>query len=483
LTHFLGCSKVPTLFFKTKQFLEKPFAMSNRLLAVLGLAVSIGGLVHADEKVSLREQLRVGDTAVVRLAFRAEGTLLVPQSEQKDKAQSFTAQGQFEFEEKLLAPQIDSGGETIEARPAAAKSLRYYLVSSLESVVENNKVARQLREPVRLVVAETRGGRPFLFSPVAPLTVEEYELIDADASMDSLVIGSLLPSQPVALGESWRAASEAVAAVFNLTHIGNNQLQLRLEKLDESVATISLAGHVEGICSGTATLRSYSGQLIFDRKTSKIVQADVNHREERKAGPLGSALDVRASYQFRRNFSAPITQLNAEALNKVPTESNPATELVVYSQPDGRYRFYAERGWFVTMSHPQAAILRLLENGEFISECHVLAAPNAAPGSHMKPEEFRAQVQQALGKQFQQFVQEGEAPAPQGHWIYRVAAAGMVGGQPTVWIYHIIASPQGQQLVFIFRIHASQFDNFGVKDLALVGTVEFEPPKTAANQK
>ena len=101
----------------------------------------------------------------------------------------------------------------------------------------------------------------------------------------------------------------------------------------------------------------------------------------------------------------------------------------------------------------------------------------------MKPEEFRAQVQQALGKQFQQFVQEGEVPAPRGLWIYRLAAAGTAGDQPAIWIYHLVASPQGQQLVCIFRIHASQFDNFGAKDLALVGTLEFATSKTASSQK
>jgi hypothetical protein len=458
--------------------------MSNRFWTAFSLAFSIAGLVHADEKVVLREELRPGETAAVSLAFRAEGTLLVPQAEQKDKAQSFSAQGLFQFEEKIIATQVDPDGDAGDAKGhATIKSLRYYSTSSLESVVDNKKVTRELRAPVRLVVAEVRDGRPFLFSPTAPLTVEEYELIDADASLDSLAIGGLLPSDPVVLGETWRPANEAVAAVFNLTHIGENQLQLKLEKLDESVATISLVGHLEGICSGTATLRSYSGQLVFDRKQMKIVQAEVNHREERKPGPLGSALDVRAGYQFRRNCSAPIARLNDETLKKFPTTSNPATELVMYSQPDGRFRFYAQRGWFVTMNHPQAAILRLLENGEFISECHVLAAPNAAAGSHMKPEDFRTQVQQALGKQFQQFIQEGEAPAPPGHWIYRLVIAGESGGQPAIWFYHVMASPQGQQLVFIFRIHASQFDNFGVKDLALVSTVEFEPSKTAANQK
>jgi hypothetical protein len=458
--------------------------MSIRSLALLALALLSTRVLGADDKATLREELRPGETAVVSLEFRADGNLLVPQAQQQDKAQSFSAHGLFEFEEKIVATEANPGGESADDQQRVPiKSLRYYTSSALESVVENKRVSRELREPVRLVVAELRHGRPFLFSPAAPLMVEEYELIEADASLDSLAMGGLLPTDAVAPGDTWRPSNDAVAAIFNLTHIGNNQLQLKLKTMDDSVANISLTGHLEGICSGTATLRSYSGQVVFDRKQSKIVQATLNHREERKPGPLGSALDVRASYRFQRRVDAPMNQLNDAALDNVPLVSNAATELVMVAQPDGRYRFYAERGWFVTMSHPQAAILRLLEKGEFISECHILAAPNAAVGSHLTPEEFRNQVQQALGKQFQQFIQEGEVPAPKGHWIYRLAAAGMSGDQPAIWIYHLVAGPQGQQLVFIFRIHASQFDNFGVRDLALVGTIEFEPAKTATNQK
>jgi hypothetical protein len=457
--------------------------MATRMSAWLGIALLSSATVTADDKVTLREQLRPGQTAVVSLEFQAEGSLLIPQLEQKDRAQSFSAKGRLAFEEKIIesAP-ISDGAANETAGPPSAKSLRYYTTSKLESVVENKPVARELRGAVRLIVAELRDGRPFLFSPSAPLTVEEYELIEADANLDSLSVGGLLPSGPVARGETWRPANEAVAAIFNLTHIGKNEVQVKLDTVDATTATMSMAGHVEGICNGTATLRTFSGRIQFHRAQSCIVQIDLAHREQRKAGPLGSALDVRANYTFRRNMDALITELSDEALGKVPLVSNTATELLLYSQPDGRYRLHVPRGWFVTMNHPHAVIFRLLEKGEFVSECHLLAAPTVTAGTHMKPEEFRSQVQQALGKQFQEFLQEGEVPGPKGYWFYRLAAAGTAGDQPAIWIYHLVAGPQGHQIVCIFRLHASQYDNFGVRDLALIGTLEFEPSKTAANQ-
>ncbi|MBI3461756.1 MAG: hypothetical protein HY000_01665, partial [Planctomycetes bacterium] len=48
---------------------------------------------------------------------------------------------------------------------------------------------------------------------------------------------------------------------------------------------------------------------------------------------------------------------------------------------------------------------------------------------------------------------------------------------------HLVASPQGQQLVFIFTLSSGFVDQFGAKDLALVGTLEFGPVRTASSKK
>ena len=450
--------------------------MYARIAASFALILTTVLRVEAQDKITLREELRPGEMAVVSLEFKAQGDLLIPQGNNKETAQKFTAQGKFTYEEKCLPIEPDAKG-------VSSKSLRYYTSSSVESVVESTRIAREVREPVRVMVCEVRDGRPFVFSPSGPLTVEEYELVEADATLDSLVLGGLLPGEPVAVGETWKPGDEAVAAVFSLAQVTENKLGARLESFDESSAKIKLEGHFSGMASGAKSTRIVVAQIVFDRTRSKITQLDLSHAEEREMGPLGHALRVKATYNFRRNAAAKIARLNEKALEKLPLLSNPATEHLVYAQPDGKFRFHFQRGWFVTLSNPQAAVMRLVEQGQFVSECHVLAAPTVAAGNHMKPEEFRAQVRQALGQQFQQFIQEGDVPAPKGYWIYRLAAAGAAGQQPVVWNYHLVAGPQGQQIVFIFRVPAEQIDQFGVKDLAVVATLEFEAPRTVTNQK
>ena len=450
--------------------------MKTRAICLLVLVLTSSTAFAADEKVLLREEKRPGKTSVVSLEFKAEGDLIIPQATNKDTSQRFTAQGRFAFEEKSL--DVDA-----EATGVAQKSLRFYTQSSVESVIEKTRIVRGLREPVRIMVCEVREGRPFVFSPAGPLTVEEYELVEADAAFDSLVLGGLLPPEAIAVGDHWKPNDADVCALFNLPKLTENAVDAKLESVDASTAKFTLAGHVSGIASGAQSTRTIVGELIFDRTHSAISQMTLSHSEERDAGPLGHGLRVKATYSFRRDFDGAIVHLNDSALEELPLKSNPATEQLVFAQPDGKYHFYFQRGWFVTLSNPQALVLRLVENGDFLSECHVLTAPTVSAGTHMKPEDFRTQVQQALGNQFQQFVQEGEVPAPRGYWIYRLSVAGSSGQRPVIWNYHLIAGPQGQQLVFIFRVGADQIDEFGVRDLALVSTLEFEAPRTATNQK
>ena len=450
--------------------------MNPRIFALFVVMLTFAPRVEAQEKITLREEFRPGETAVVSLEFKAQGDLLIPQGNNKETAQKFTAQGRIAYEEKSLPCEANAEG-------VSNRSLRYYTSSSVESVIENTRISRVVREPVRVMVCEVRDGRPFVFSPSGPLTVDEYELVEADATLDSLVLGGLLPSEPVAVGDTWSPSDGAVAAIFNLASVTENKLGAKLESFEESSAKISLTGHFSGIAAGAKSTRTVVAQMLFDRPRAKITQLELSHAEEREMGPLGHALRVKATYNFRRSTEAEIARLNETALEKLPLASNPATEALVYAQPDGKFRFHFQRGWFVTLSNPQAAVMRLVEHGNFVSECHVLAAPTVAAGTHMSPDEFRAQVQQALGKQFQQFIQEGDVPAPKGYWIYRLAAAGVAGPQPVVWNYHLVAGPQGQQIVFIFRLPADRIDEFGAKDLAVVGTLEFEAPRTVSNQK
>ncbi len=449
--------------------------MTARIGLALSLFLFASSTLAGGDKVALREEFRPGETAVVSLNYKAKGDLLDSHGNNKPLVHTMTAQGQIVFEEKTIAPDDDPSG-------SPRRSLRYYSKSAIESVVDDRRTVLDLRQPVRLVVCELRKGKPFLFSPGGPLTSDEYSLLEADAALDSLVVGELLPTEPVAVGESWKPSDAAVAAVFNLSQVSKNEVVAKLEKLEAASARVTLTGKLAGVASGAKSQQTISGHFIFDRTRSRVASLDLTITEERSPSPIAWGISSQAGFVLKRKFDEPTPKLSDPEIEKLPLTAHAAIEHLAYVQPDGAFRFHFPRGWHVSQSTPKAAALTLMENGQFISECHVLAAPTVAAGTHMSTDEFRAQVQQALGKQFGSFIQEGEVPAPKGYWIYRLAAAGANGDKPVVWYYHLAAGPQGNQVVFIFRLHPDQIDRFGATDLSVVSSVEFGTPRTATNK-
>ena len=451
--------------------------MATRLGGAFLFGCTLSSLVlAADDKLTLREQSRPGDTAVVTLEYKANGELQASQRDKKSLLHKMTARARIVFEEKTLP-----AGETPKSSPRRA--LRYYTQSAVESSLDDKRSVADLRQSVRLIVCELRDGKPFLFSPSGPLTSEEFSLLEADAALDTLVLGDLLPTEPVAVGDKWTPSDLAVAAVFNLSAVTTNAIEAKLEKADAAIARVTLSGKLTGTASGATTQQSVAGHFVFDRQQAKITDVELTITEERGPSPIAWGLNAQAGFTLRRKFNEPIKRLNDEALAKLPTEPNEVTAQLVYVQPDGQFRFYLPRAWHVGDSSPRSAVMTMLDGGEFISECHVLAAPTVAAGTHMAADEFRNQVERALGNQFQRFLQEGEVPAPKGYFIYRLAVAGVSGGKPTVWYYHLAAGPQGHQLVFIFRLDPDQIDRFGALDVAMVSSIEFEPPRTVSNKK
>src|SRR5437867_13278321 len=112
--------------------------MISRIISLF-VALVLTSRVGAAEKVVLREQLKVGDTAGVSLQFKAHGDMRIPAGDKKGTILKFSAAGQLGFEEKLLATEDQSSG-------AVNRSLRCYHTASIESTVEEERNARELRE-------------------------------------------------------------------------------------------------------------------------------------------------------------------------------------------------------------------------------------------------------------------------------------------------------------------------------------------------
>ena len=70
-------------------------------------------------------------------------------------------------------------------------------------------------------------------------------------------------------------------------------------------------------------------------------------------------------------------------------------------------------------------------------------------------------------------MEDGEAPIDGGRWLYRVVAEGRMEETPVVQAFHLLAGPQGQQVVITFAMKPEKVKAVGARDLGFVNAIEF----------
>ena len=128
----------------------------------------------------------------------------------------------------------------------------------------------------------------------------------------------------------------------------------------------------------------------------------------------------------------------------------------------------------------------IMRKEAFQPEIDVKKLADAQPGQHVPEKQFQQDIQQSLGKSFEQFVQAEKLNLKEGLFIYRVVVAGTLQRvndkqepeiSPVQWIYYLVANPDGRQLSFVFSIDARQVKDFGTRDIDMVTGLEFLRPR------
>jgi hypothetical protein len=106
---------------------------------------------------------------------------------------------------------------------------------------------------------------------------------------------------------------------------------------------------------------------------------------------------------------------------------------------------------------------------------------SVAPGQATSPEQFEADVREALGKRLLRIESREQLPTDDGRTILRVATAGemeLAGDKGTVklpmtWIYYLCTDRSGKQVSFMFSIEPAYLEALARRDLAMVRSLRF----------
>ncbi len=368
-----------------------------------------------------------------------------------------------------------------DASQGVRRSVRWYDKAEATIHIGGGEVRPVLRDERRLIGVEAAGPETTLFCPRGMLTREEVDLVDPPGN--SLVLDQLLPEKPVAVGDKWKHADELLAAICGLEEVTSSDVTSTLVAADGGTARMEIAGRLAGEVTGLATKLEVKGKYSFQIDSGRITWFALLIKEDRTPGPIGPGLDVVARLQMKIVPGAESARLSAEALKGLPLEPTAELDRLSYAAPDGTWQVSHDRCWVVISERDAAAVLRMVEEGDYVAQCNIAAEPKPDVKPAPKLAAFQEEIRTALGKNFKRFVQASESTEETGEHIYRVEVAGEVSELPIRWIYYLVGDPRGRRVVAVFTIHETMLERFGEADRALVRSLRLGDPKVAGAAK
>ncbi|MFO0960322.1 MAG: hypothetical protein U0800_23285 [Isosphaeraceae bacterium] len=444
--------------------------MVNGIAAAIGTWALLAGPWADRDAVELRERGKPGQVTRFVLSLKAEGKTLPPLPPGKPGSQPLPlkVEGRCEGWEKLL--EVDATGVPMKAARSIQRA-----AAAINSELRPTTTA--LRQEVSLLLAERREGATFLMSPGGPLTRQELEVVQWPA--DPMALALLLPARAVKVGDRWEPGAEGARSLSGYDALASNGLSATLEALDEASARIKIAGKVRGATLGAEGEIDCDGTLWFDRREARVRKLELRRTEDRKPGQVEAGLDVRSVLVVSREPAETPAELADAALAGVVNGVDRSLELLRFSPPGGGYTLYHDRDWHLSYDDARKSVLKRLDHGELVAQCNLSIGPNAGKDRHQDPRQFQEDVRAALGNRFGKVLLAGPVEEPRdGLFRFRMVVQGQVEQVGVIWIYYLIANPDGDQLLATFTMAQAQAERFGEQDLGMIGSLSW--PGSAA---
>jgi hypothetical protein len=432
----------------------------TRLAALLAmLAVATPCLA---QPVNLAEKAAPGDRMRCAVELDLKGDLLVVQ-DGKREALPLEAKARHVFSERVLAT---AGG-------LPSETARYYHEAVASVVVAAEKTDRDLPADRRLIVARQNPDGLLCFAPAGPLTRDELDLVTEH--FDPQCLPGLLPGKAVNVGDTWGVGSAVAQTACLFDAVIKTELVGKLVEVKDGVATFSVEGTAEGIENAATVKVSLTATGTFDLAAGRITAMTWKQKDEREQGPVSPASRVEATVTLRRAGLPELPKELADGVLAAVPEGEVPTRLTDLRHADhkGRYTLLHAREWHVTGQTDSHLVLRLLDRGELVAQATVTAWRKAEPGRHTPAEEFRKAVAEAPGWTPTKVLADGEVPAGEGRWLYRLTVEGKMEDAPVVQTFYLLAGPQGDQVAVTFAMRPEKVKALGDRAAALVNAIEF----------
>jgi len=442
--------------------------MSLGILACSGLSCIADALVAADGSHDLRISVEPGQVQRVRVLLEVNGQLKLSGEDKQVTRLPLQVNAELLYDERVLEFNQQNG---------CRKDLRHYDTAQADLRIGDTSQSAKLPADRRLAVTQVGAEEIVLFSPLAPLTRDELELLEVQAN--STVLFRLAPPQPVAIGDEWQHDDSTLAALLCLDTVTQNDVKSTLRQVENSLAIVDLEGNVNGAVRAVASDIQVRGKYNIDLRQHTLTWLTLSITEKREHSPAEPGLEVVARLRAVMGPTALRKELSDEATKDLDLQSSPATTLLTLTSAGGGFQFLHGRPWRVMADRTDVAILRMMEQGNLIAQCNASRLNDLPAGQHVQIESFQADVQRALGEHFSEFSEVSQETAESGLRIQRVVVAGVVSELPIQWIYYHVSDDQGHQAALVFTMDSRLVEDFAESDRVIIESFQFVPGQAA----
>jgi hypothetical protein len=365
----------------------------------------------------------------------------------------------------------DHGPNTPGKRRLAA--VRYYEKAGATIKVDQSGVEPKLPDERRLIVVEQADPRPVLSSPAGPLERDHLDLIDVLGN--SYVVDQLLPTEPVADGDTWNSDAPVMGALLALDSVAACEVQSVLEESNDQFAKVRLAGIVHGTVDGAATEHDVRGVYLFDRKIGRITRLNLAVHEKRSIGAATPGLDGVAKLRMQVEPLASSPNLTDQVVASLSRAGQSPPKDLLYHAAKLGFRIEHDRQWFVTSQGRESITLRRVDPAGLVAQCTFTTQPPKSAGRQTSLEQFQKDIAFSLGKNFGQLVSSRQWKSQPGHHCYEVVLRGTVEEVPVEWHYYLIAQENGHRVSAAVTIEGPMVERLAGADRTLVESLQLLP--------
>ena len=324
--------------------------------ACLGQTYNLVHRFDSDTNLKVQTQLQYSGSVIVDQAGKDEN----------EKALPLEVQANLIFDQRIsssssVQPQAIRYFEKATANINAGKGSTQVRLPDEKNLV----IARIKHEPNENHVVQ-------IASVESTLTQKEFELLKTPG--DSLSYSNLFNKRNVKIGEKWQPAKALIADLVSVNRAITSDVSMMLKSVENNLAKIYIYGRLRGEVDDAITDMNIKGIALLDLNEKLVSSLRMTIDEERRSGQVAPGFEGKIKLDSRFSKTKARPELHRQRLAEIYRGKK--IKFSFYLEPkNSNFFLQHDTKWRVIASQQDAAVLRLMDDGQLIAQCNIVELP------------------------------------------------------------------------------------------------------------